>query len=121
MYASSNDNVGVDEGSNTVTLTEDNLPAHTHTRGTMNITGDINVTTTWNETDDPNWANGAFFVKEKFPFTVSRWNGDCQCGMASLDASKNWTGETSSFGKASPDAIDVKGAVRRVYIYYRNS
>lgn len=87
----------------------------------MNITGLINVTSTWNTTDDPGWATGAFYVNEKFPFSVSKWNGDCQCGMAGFDASRTWTGETSSFGKASPDAIDIKGAVRRVYIYYRNS
>ena len=32
-----------------------------------------------------------------------------------------WEGKTSSYGKETPSAIDVKGAVRRVYIYYRNS
>lgn len=57
-----------------------------------------------------NWSNG---------ISMQSWSYHPE--KVTFDASRNWTGETSSFGKASPDAIDVKGAVRRVYIYYRQS
>ena len=128
LYASSNDNVGVDEGSNTVTLTEDNLPAHKHNRGNMNITGAFHI----------RQANGdmSIIARESigamecqgYDTGYAQWANGINTGSwkyhpekVTFDASRNWTGETSSFGKASPDAIDVKGAVRRVYIYYRQS
>ncbi len=128
LYASNNDNVGVNDGSDTVTLTEDNLPAHKHNRGNMNITGAFHI----------RQANGdmSIIARERigamecqgYDTDFAQWNAGINTGSwkyhpekVTFDASRNWTGETSSFGKANPDAINVRGEVRRVYIYYRNS
>jgi len=76
-------------GEATHKLTVNEMPAHTHTRGTMNITGSFGGGfQMWN-------ASGAFTVKsgngEDGGGTVSN-NG------ANFDASRNWTGATSSVG-----------------------
>ncbi len=128
LYASSNDNVGVNEGSNTVTLTEDNLPAHKHNRGNMNITGAFHIRQA--NGDMSIIARGSIGAMEcqGYDTGFAQWANGINTGSwkyhpekVTFDASRNWTGETSSFGKASPDAIDVRGEVRRVYIYYRES
>jgi len=128
LYASNNDNVGVNEGSDTVTLTEDNLPAHTHNKGTMRIWGTTgiaanNVSLIAGDTGGFSGAmefiNGA---SRKVPVgsSGSYWGGSIGFDTNYHDRS-GWEGETSSYGKANPDAINVRGEVRRVYIYYRNS
>lgn len=95
-------------GSFTRKLSTDNLPAHTHTatvsttgahthtRGTMNITGSVAEVRNEGTTEASFKASGAFSVTN-----VSRESstGDGS-GSATLvfDASKSWTGATSSAG-----------------------
>lgn len=121
MYASSNDNVGVDEGSNTVILTEDNLPAHTHTKGTMKIVGQLGGGYGGYITNNK-WESGCLYTHSNDGNQSAGGSGQTRYHIGiDTDRNNSWTGETSSFGKANPDAIDVRGAVRRVYIYYRQS
>lgn len=65
--------------------------AHTHTRGTMNITG------AFDESDRGQGVSGAFYVGAKNATARGDNNGSagywCQ-----FDASRTWTGETSSNG-----------------------
>lgn len=97
-------------GSATKSLVTDNIPSHshscgsagshTHTRGSMNITGQVpgvNV-----ENSGFQFNGGAFdTLKYKLPgwmdLTGSTYHRD-DVGIWNFDASKSWTGETSSNG-----------------------
>lgn len=65
--------------------------AHTHTRGTMNITGSFNIS------DDKSVSpTGAFTQAIKSDFNCSDTGGDGK--TVSFTASRSWTGETSFNG-----------------------
>ena len=92
-----NFNAGATGGEETHTLTTSELPAHAHTRGTMNIVG--TVCSAYGETKGSN--SGAFTWSN----TGGRQDGgDGHDGepiltsTISFDASKNWTGNTSYTG-----------------------
>ena len=92
-------------GSATKTLVTDNIPSHTHscgaagnhthTRGTMNITGNFGGT----DVQSDYYGNGAFAIN-----SWGNWRdegGKYQSGYGrnmSFDASRNWSGATSSNG-----------------------
>ena len=83
-------------GEETHTLTQYEMPAHTHTRGTMNITGAISAY--WKGAN-PIWTNNnAFYTAagegEYTSAYTDKFNNDIQ----KFDASRSWTGETSSAG-----------------------
>lgn len=82
-------------GEETHTLTVNESPAHTHTRGTMNITGsfygdsvsrDVNITRT-----------GAFYDAGGIGHFGAPQDWNLPNGFK-FDASRSWTGETSSSG-----------------------
>lgn len=93
--------VGEKGGEETHTLTIQEAPTHTHTRGTMNITGHLspNVTVFTGKSasgafhvfSDPNTADGVFTSGDRVD----------QYGYR-FDASQSWTGETSSRGGNQP-------------------
>ena len=90
-------NAGATGGEEKHTLTTSELPAHAHTRGTMNIVG--TVCSAYGETKGSN--SGAFTWSN----TGGRQDGgDGHDGepiltsTISFDASKNWTGQTSTVG-----------------------
>ena len=87
-------------GNANTTLSTANMPAHTHTRGTMEITGGFKV--------DPAQAwcrvsgEGAFVEG----YSTGAWatgngSGDSVNTGVSFKASKTWTGATSSVGSGS--------------------
>lgn len=89
------------EASHTLTVAE--TPAHTHTRGTMNITGVITYITA----DSANISNSGYPTTGAF-----RWSNEAYSQRASLasgtgsrdlnfDASRSWTGATSSVGSGN--------------------
>lgn len=79
------------EASHTLSVAE--TPAHTHTRGTMNITGSFNP---WGE-NMSNVTTGAFYTTSSTQ-KGSNIAGDNDNAMYYFDASRNWTGATSSVG-----------------------
>ena len=89
-------------GSHTLTVAE--TPAHTHTRGTMNITGGVSPAHSsgvcwYNVTGE----NGAFYSYENvsnngIPTLKGTFTGNHMLGF---DASRSWTGETSSVGEGA--------------------
>ena len=90
---------GTTGGSAEQTLLVDNMPAHTHTRGTMEITGNVahDPITGWTRATR---LSGAFY---EGPGTGARMSGgstasETICIDASFAASRSWTGETSSEG-----------------------
>ena len=95
-------------GSATKTLVTDNLPSHshscgaagnhTHTRGTMNITGNFGGT----DVQGGYYGNGAFAVTTfgNYNDQGGEWKNNYGRNM-SFDASRNWSGATSSNGSHS--------------------
>ena len=85
------------------THTTDSQGAHTHTRGTMNITGTFpngNETNTFTPT-------GAFYKTSDT--ASSAYNGTAYPNLIGLDASRNWTGSTSSNG-AHTHTVNATGS-----------
>lgn len=98
-------------GSATKTIGVNNLPSHTHscstvgnhthTRGTMNITGSVTNTDAnepWGTADS--FSNSGALKMESKTFTYGWTTGDQNSGgyKLSFDASKGWTGATSPNG-----------------------
>ena len=95
-------------GSVTKTLVTDNIPSHTHscgsagshthTRGTMNITGNFGGT----DVQSDYYGNGAFAVTTfgNYNEEGGKWHNNYGRNM-SFDASRNWSGATSSNGSHS--------------------
>ena len=83
-------------GSHTLTTAE--MPAHTHTRGTMNITGGF---APWAEGTGGSITQpeGAFYSIDSNQYGWGTTNGrDNDNEYIKFDASRSWTGETSSVG-----------------------
>ena len=82
--------IGETGGSETVSLIESQIPKHshphTHTRGTMNITGSFGAYN-FNET------TGAFYGRNDLSENIAGGNNSSS-GLG-FDASRSWTGETS--------------------------
>lgn len=81
--------------SGSTAITTAQMPAHTHARGTMNITGGFKICGGEGGLDH---FYGAFYSKKtgQQAFTPERWFEGS--GYADFDASRNWTGSTSSVG-----------------------
>ena len=95
-------------GSATKTLVTDNIPSHshscgsagshTHTRGTMNITGTISS----DDATNTQGVSGAFYHVRDYRPRYGIVNGeDGYNGVWGFDASKSWSGATSSNGSHS--------------------
>lgn len=82
-------------GEATHTLTQNEIPAHTHTRGTMNITGVVNspAETYYGSPSGAFYLNGTGASVGGHEFNVTKLG---------FDASRSWTGETSSVGGNQP-------------------
>ena len=65
---------------------------HTHTRGTMNITGDAQFSQEWETWGAPPYS-GAFYLKQRGGNGVDGKRGSFD--IVGFDASRSWTGETS--------------------------
>ena len=91
LLGSGNKAVGTQGGEETVRLTETQVPRHTHTRGTMNITGghsgvESSGTEAW----------GAFYLDSVR--AIGSGDSDWDNPRILFDAARSWTGETSAFG-----------------------
>ena len=95
-------------GSHTLTVAE--IPAHTHTRGTMDITGFIASYSSYNLDNDEYWRSGcggAFYKGPHYRQESSTLN---QSSDATADTSRwvdfsgarSWTGATSAVGGNAP-------------------
>lgn len=98
----SSDNVGkyIEEGlpsiTHTHTGTTSETGAHTHTRGTMNITGNVNASLMTSSTAQS--ASGALTATSKGSNSKGGTGHTFTEYQIGLDASKSWTGATSSNG-----------------------
>ena len=115
-------------GQATVTLTGDQIPshthninsagAHTHTRGTMNIKGEI--TLSWSDSSgggvivpsSRNHADSAIYFTRKGGSSYAKGtnaNSASHLDTMMFDASRNWTGETSSNGNHTHSISNTGG------------
>lgn len=88
--------------------------AHTHTRGSMNIVGEFYISDLGNSGIDGSWSSGAFSLTQ--PYERGN-NGQTLSGKGtkiSFDASKNWTGSTSSAG-GHTHSITIDNASGSIY------
>lgn len=100
-------------GSATQTLTSDQLPehthtvtiqsagSHTHTRGTMEITG---TGLWWESTPGSNNIGGCFYFDTEAGRFVGSGDSDNDNITVSMQASRSWTGATSSSGSHTHSA-----------------
>lgn len=111
--------------------------AHTHTRGTMNITGKLGVSRTFSTQNGlGESSDGAFYTQGVSGYNMMGANtGSSQVYRFMFDASRNWSGNTSSNG-AHTHTFSVSGSVNNqgsntphnimqpylaVYMWYRES
>lgn len=116
-------------GNDTHTLSKDEMPshnhgeagAHAHSRGTMNITGWINIPKANNE--DTASSGALYSSGGSVRGNSASWGGTCL--RVNLDASKSWTGSTSSNGshthstEGSSKPFSILNPYRAVYIWRR--
>lgn len=93
----------------------ESLPQHTHTRGTMNITGHIGTTSSYGTT----YASGAFYNASGTNID-SAGAGNKNKPRIDFDASKSWTGATSNAsGSTYQDNAPVQQDAYLVNIFRR--
>ena len=98
---------------------EAGLPDHTHTRGTMNITGTFGSTA---EYRNPGYGvmTGAFYASSSAKGHDADGGSSSRTAVLGFDASKSWTGETSGasnslYGKSTtvqPPAVRYRAFVQ---------
>lgn len=93
-------------GQDTIILSEANIPAHTHTRGTMEITGAMNTIghiagVAYGISLDGTSYSGAFSKgsQKGTTYALTSTSGAERINGFQFTASKSWTGETSSVGE----------------------
>lgn len=98
LSAGSTYTAGNTGGEATHTLIESETPAHTHTRGTMNITGSQQFPNVYADNSWPKTSSGALSYTKASGYFDDGNNGSCNNLVLQLNAANNWTGATSSFG-----------------------
>ena len=101
LLSSGSRSAGATGGEENVILTLEQAPAHTHTRGTMEITGKLRVYNDYNlnNTSYQNYVGGAFSSEESMGTSSNLTSGSSDAvRQHNFNASKAWTGETSSAG-----------------------
>lgn len=81
-------------GEETHTLTINEAPSHTHTRGTMNITGWVGPLDDYSAHS----IGGAMYVGSAIGYDATSTNTSGGGWTLGFDASRTWSGETSSRG-----------------------
>ena len=104
---------GVDAG--LPSLSSNSTGAHTHTRGTMNITGSFalgdksDAYTTY--TNNLQFGSGAFYSDSTATYGYNEGGGEATSNIPKFDASRSWTGATSSNGAHSHTITDSAGVL----------
>ena len=101
LLSSGTSTAGATGGEKEVTLTLEQSPAHTHDRGDMEITGKLRVFNEYNlnNTSYQNHVGGAFYSEETWGTTTKLAEGSADAvRMHYFEASRAWTGNTSSAG-----------------------
>lgn len=102
-------------GEATHTLTVAEMPKHSHTRGTMNITGDVSLAVPWTGAT----RNGALSTTSNNENFVGGQVNQTKVNHLYLNASNGWTGATSEEGESQ--AFNVMQPYISVYIWLRKA
>lgn len=86
--------VGASYSASLPPLTASSAGAHTHTRGTMDITANAQILVRF---ESPN-PSGAFVSSSGYAVAAGVQSGTTRTGISAFKASNNWTGATSSNG-----------------------
>lgn len=119
----------IENGSATATLSKDNMPPHTHTKGNMNITGSFSTRPMDLDNDDPilDDYSGAFSrtkeetaIKYGFDYANTLVNNR-KVNKVIFNANENeaWTGETSEEGNG--ESFDILPPYITCYIWIKTS
>ena len=98
---------GVTGGEANHTLSTAEMPSHSHTRGSMNITGAITghrFGTTASDNNSDFRSSGALYGSANNlgqSFNEAQYGSRMKSLQVNLDASRNWTGSTSASGSGS--------------------
>lgn len=102
-------------GEYTHTLTIEEMPEHTHTRGTMDITGRFICYSQYNKSSGDSYFNSGGAVGAFHKYDDNMWmsghndttvtNDSDAARQVAFTASRTWTGETSSSGNGKPHNI----------------
>lgn len=95
LYGSGSKSMGATGGAETVKLTEAQMPAHSHSRGNMNITGQINI---WAGCDS---ASGVMTGTNQNNNGAHTDGGYYRTQPLKITGSSNWSGCTGSKGSGS--------------------
>lgn len=99
----------------------ESLPSHTHTRGTMNITGNIYLNFLQNDGGPGKGGDGAF-AAGNYNNTVNRLGDGSATNNTAInfDASRSWTGNTSNplGSDVYQDGAKVQEKGTQVYTYF---
>lgn len=145
MATQTKSEIGTTGGTNTRSLTAAQMPAHTHaitcgaagghshTRGTMNVTGTFGVhshDTAGENGQGGNRVSGSFYTYASWKGVYKTAGRDSNNGaVINFDASKSWTGSTSmannhthtitAANTGSGEAYDTRPQYMAVYIWFR--
>lgn len=116
-------------GTNIGQINQGGLPSHTHTRGTMDITGALNFGhdgTTFRCGTDGSVQTGAFYIgPTSSTKIVDLTSGNYTGGSLSFQGSRSWTGSTSAPNYtstiANTNTVQPPSAVCAVYIITGNT
>lgn len=122
LCAGSTYSAGSTGGSANTTLTTANMPAHTHTRGTMDITGSWRIAGDSNNAgvDATGSGSGAISNVQGTGSGSNVANSGWSCALGfDFKASNNWTGATSSVGSGT--AFSNMPPYLAVYVWKRTA
>lgn len=95
LYGQGTKNIGATGGAETVVLSLAQMPSHSHDRGNMNITGNIEFHSGYSR-----GGSGALYYVDRSPTAVG--GGGTMTGTnLHIDAGRNWNGNTGSQGSNS--------------------
>lgn len=101
LYGQGTKAIGATGGAETVKLSSAQMPAHTHSRGDMNITGTANAQDSFSLINKTGKVTGAFSRGTARTYPVSGTTDNRDSNDLVLSAANNWTGSTSVAGSGA--------------------
>ena len=98
LYGQGTKSIGATGGAETVSLDGSQMPAHSHTRGEMNITGTAGTAGDFSLINSGGEVTGAFYRGTTRTYQISGNTYNRNSNDLALSAANNWTGTTSVAG-----------------------
>ena len=98
LYGQGTKSIGATGGAETVSLNGSQMPAHSHTRGEMNIVGTAGTAGDFSLINSSGEVTGAFYRGTTRTYPISGTTDNRNSNDLALSAANNWTGTTSVAG-----------------------